>query len=419
MQLVNICKRIKKIENFEIVCIQSTSQNLPNLFYSYFEGSHILSNDFNLEAPVNNKNSFLTLNSNISIHDYENHFKQRNYTYAILEYCYKSSSKEISHHKVTRSSNKEILDLTSLTMKANSSNKKNKKSGLLSIQNKDDLDSFFKIENYESIGNIKHTGAKFLWSLENINYLRESNRRAGKLLNFSMPYTDTERLRYNYLKDILNIEALEQYLQRYKKVFKNYELDYKAYKKKQIALKEENKSFENKITNEDDLFLSIISKGIDPLTGELFPEGHAWLHPKIMSDIKEYLKIKESFDHAPKIKTKKRTGILRDIKRSIKAEYDIDLVLIESGAYVRILEEDAQYFFDNFEFKQNNSYSFPSTGFPTTVLKRYIKILKNKKIKFCFISQNKQKIDNKKGYIILRKVEYSDDQRAFNHSFET
>jgi len=313
MQLYTICKKIKEIDDFSIVCIQSSSKRSPDLC-SYFEGSHILSNDFNLEMPSKTKSCYVRLNSGISIDDYEKHFKQKKYTYVILEYCVKSQT-QIAHHKVTRSSNKEILGLTSLDIKANLSNVKNKKAGLLSLQTKDDLS-------------------------------------------------------------------------------------------------------ENKVLK-DELFLSIIAKGIDPLTGEVFPEGHAWLHPKITSDIKEYLIKKESSNHPPEIKTKKSTSILKNIKRSIKAEYDINLVLIESGSYVIVIEEDAQYFFDEFDFKQNTSFSFPSTGFPTPVIEKYKKQLKDRKVKFCYLEQKRQKADNKRGFNIIRTVIFSTDSLAIGQLYNS
>jgi hypothetical protein len=175
---------------------------------------------------------------------------------------------------------------------------------------------------------------------------------------------------------------------------------------------------ENKILK-DELFLSIIAKGIDPLTGEVFSEGHAWLHPKIQSDIEEYLIKKESSNHPPEIKTKKITSILKNIKDSIKSQYDINLVLIESGSYVRVIEEDAEYFFNEFNFKQNKSFSFASTGFPSPVIDKYIKELKAREIKFCHLEQKKYKADNKRGFNITRKVVFSTDPLAIGQLYQS
>jgi hypothetical protein len=61
----------------------------------------------------------------------------------------------------------------------------------------------------------------------------------------------------------------------------------------------------------DNLFFSSIIKGIDPITAEILPQGHAWLHPKIISDIKEHVRTTKTNNPQTKAKENYSSGNFR------------------------------------------------------------------------------------------------------------
>jgi len=212
MQLAHIYRRIAKEYNFEIICIQGRSADSKNL-YSYGEGSNKLSKDFNLDQPYG-KTIFLRLGSILNIDKYEEHFKNKGYSYIVLEYFIEDKS----YHKVTRTSNIDSLGLTSLQIENEIKNKKLLKlnAKIKKIENENDLEGFFKIEEYAD-PNFNNMGtSQFIWLQENINNLRDENIKNGRLLNKGMPITSIERNRYKFLKEkkLLSYYELEKYFQR-------------------------------------------------------------------------------------------------------------------------------------------------------------------------------------------------------------
>jgi hypothetical protein len=208
MQLVHIYRRIAKEYNFEIICIQGVSPDLKNL-YSYGTGSNKLSKDFNLDQP-SGTNFFLSLGSILNIDKYEEHFKNKGYSYIVFEYFIEDKS----YHKVTRTSNIDSLGLTFLQIKNKKPLKLNAK--IKKIENEYDLEGFFKIEEYAD-PNFNNMGtSQFIWLQENINDIRNENIKNGRLLNKGMPITSIERNRYKFLKEkkLLSCYELEKYFQR-------------------------------------------------------------------------------------------------------------------------------------------------------------------------------------------------------------
>ena len=164
-QLAHTYRRLIKKYNFQIILFESRSES--GIFYSYGDGSIILSKDLNLEQPYG-QNLFLKLNLYKSIDEYEQYFIGKGYTYSIFENFEEDNKK---FNKITRTSNQESLHLSSVK-----------------------LEEEFK-------------GKKYINKPDNLR------------------------------------------------------------------------------------FFSAILKGVDPITSEILPQGSAWLHPKIISDIKEYIEI--------------------------------------------------------------------------------------------------------------------------------
>jgi len=267
MQLAHISRRITKKYNFEIICIQGRSASSKD-FYSYGEGSNKLSKDFNLNQPYG-KNFFLQLDSILSIDKYEEHFKKKGYSYIFLEHFIEDKS----YHKVTRTSDKDILGLTSLQIekefedekllkKERSLSRKIHKTSLYSFKGKsfDDQESYRK----SLAQSPETTNAYKPWTAEEEEILQSSDNKTVKELASIL------RRRTGAIRSRLN----------------------------KIDVKNDKSKFAN-----DNLFFSSILKGIDPITAEILPNGHAWLHPKIISDIKEH--IKNIKTNKPQSQTKK------------------------------------------------------------------------------------------------------------------
>ncbi|MDA1338372.1 MAG: hypothetical protein O2871_03320, partial [bacterium] len=64
-------------------------------------------------------------------------------------------------------------------------------------------------------------------------------------------------------------------------------------------------------SEQDKSFLSAILKGIDPTTGEILSQSSAWLHPKIISDIKEYVRTTKTNNPQTKEKENYSSGNFR------------------------------------------------------------------------------------------------------------
>jgi DNA mismatch repair ATPase MutS len=77
--------------------------------------------------------------------------------------------------------------------------------------------------------------------------------------------------------------------------------------------------------------------------------------------------------------SKKTKGILKEIKDTMKSEFNFDLVIIHVGIFYEIIEEDAVFFRDNFGFKlhKNPNISYERTGFGIDSIKKYKEKLLN------------------------------------------
>lgn len=399
MQLAHIYRRLTKKYDFEIICFQSRSVNANSKdFYSYGEGSKKLSKDFKLDQPYG-KNLFLKLNSTLNIDEYEEHFKSKSYSYIILEYFLEDKP----YHKVTRTSVKDSLSLTSFEIEneiktqklqkieGSLSPKINKTSDLFpssilkgihpitnevlpkghawlhpeiisdikehikneikiqnirKIDNEDDLEGFFKIEEYADSNFNNMDTSQFIWLQKNINNIRDENLKNNRLLNKGMPITSIERNRYKFLKEkkLLNYHELKKYFQR--------------------ALPRND--FDNIVAN----------------------------------------------TNKPQTQTKKN-GILVTIKNDIKKNYDIDLVLIQNGAFFETVDEDAQFLTDKLGIKRMGNRKF-ACGFPLSAINKNQKKLIELKIKFCIVEQIKD-TNYEKGFI--RQITLSTDTQAIGEEF--
>lgn len=116
-------------------------------------------------------------------------------------------------------------------------------------------------------------------------------------------------------------------------------------------------------------------------------------------------------------KNKFQKGKIMDIKDTLKKEFGFDLVLIQVGYYIEIIDEDARYFAQNFNFKVTDGAgmrTYATTGFPKgVVLGKYIKLLNQNNLNFCLVEQTNQKEE-----AVSRSVTYcSKNQDALGVTF--
>ena len=100
-----------------------------------------------------------------------------------------------------------------------------------------------------------------------------------------------------------------------------------------------------------------------------------------------------------------KTRIIKAIKDVLKQEFKFDLVLIQVGYYIEIIEEDAKYFKENFGLKIHDAGGtrpYEVTGFGKNGLEKYINSLNTKGVKFCVVEQ--VDVGEKK---VTRSVTYS------------
>jgi hypothetical protein len=290
-QLAHTYRRLIKKYNFQIILFESHSE--PGIFYSYGDGSNILSKDLNLDQPYG-QNLFLKLDLYKSIDEYEQYFIGKGYTYSIFENFEEDNNK---FNKITRTSNQESLHLTSVKLEEEFKGKK-------FLKNKDSLSS---------------KGDKHI---------------------------------------------------------------------------------------QDESFFVPLLKGINPLTGEVLSKSDLWQHPKIIADIKEFLKPKTLLS---------RNSITATIKDTIKKNNDVDIVLIQCGCFFNIIEEDAEYFINEYKFSPTSRPgNLLWTGFPLQSIDYYKNKLREKRVKFCIVEQIKNTSD-KQG--ILRQVTESSDTDAIGTQF--
>ena len=165
------------------------------------------------------------------------------------------------------------------------------------FDNEDDLDSFFKVEDY-SENNFKNMGTtQFIWKIETINNLRNYNKKNGNLLNKSMAISHIENKRYNFLKDkkLWSNDKLEKYFQR--KMIKKYP---------EITKKHNNKSIND---------LKIASQKFDPYKGDLLILRYeSKANSKILTgyfDILSYSSFRTTNISYQKIYDRKRIELIR------------------------------------------------------------------------------------------------------------
>jgi len=382
MQLATIYRRITKKYDFEIICIQGRSADSKD-FYSYGEGSNKLSKDFNLGQPYG-QNSFLTLDPILSIDKYEEHFKNKGYSYTVLEYFIEHKP----YHKVTRTSDNDSLGLTSLQLEKEIKNKKLlKKEDSLSAENNQENLEIHKTSLYSFKGK----------SFDDQESYRKALAQSSEAMNAYKPWTSEED-EILLSSDNKAVKDLASILHRRTGAIRS--------RLKKLDVKNDTSKFMT-----DNLFFSAILKGIDPITAEILPKGHAWHHPKIISDIKEH--IKNIKTNKPQTQTKKN-GILVTIKNNIKKNYDINFVLIQNGAFFEAVDEDAQWLIDELGMKGMGNRNPPQCGFPLSAIDKYQQNLIEHKMKFCILEQKKD-TNYEKGFI--RQVTESSDAQAIGIQF--
>ena len=112
---------------------------------------------------------------------------------------------------------------------------------------------------------------------------------------------------------------------------------------------------------------------------------------------------------------KKTVGIIKGIKDILKGEFNLDLVLIQVGFYIEVIEEDADYFHKEFDFELHDAggrRSYNVTGFPKQHLDKYLEILDERKIWYAVVEQIDVGEDR-----VTREVTYSPNRKALGLVF--
>jgi DNA mismatch repair ATPase MutS len=109
-------------------------------------------------------------------------------------------------------------------------------------------------------------------------------------------------------------------------------------------------------------------------------------------------------------RNKGEVGIQRQLKDMLKAKFSFDIVIMHFGNFFRIIEEDAEFFNKEFNFKlsQPGRFSFVTTAFPLNVRQKYIEKLKGMNKEFCLLDQ--YQVDDKEEF--YRKVNVSTNKDA-------
>ena len=98
-------------------------------------------------------------------------------------------------------------------------------------------------------------------------------------------------------------------------------------------------------------------------------------------------------------------GKMMEIKDILKREFGFDLVLIQVGYYIEIIDEDAHYFKKHFNFNIHDgggTRTYPTAGFPKEgALEKYLSLLKKRDLNFCLVEQT-----NSEGETVTRSVTY-------------
>lgn len=112
---------------------------------------------------------------------------------------------------------------------------------------------------------------------------------------------------------------------------------------------------------------------------------------------------------------KKTVGIIKGIKDILKGEFNLDLVLIQVGFYIEVIEEDADFFHKEFDFELHDAggrRSYNVTGFPKQHLDKYLEILDERKIWYAVVEQIDVGEDG-----VTREVTYSPNRKALGLVF--
>lgn len=99
--------------------------------------------------------------------------------------------------------------------------------------------------------------------------------------------------------------------------------------------------------------------------------------------------VQQSKKSLRKYTTKSGRGIQREIKDTLKGMFKFDIVIMQFGVYFKVIEEDAIFFKNEFNFKvsQPGSYTYEVTGFPLNVKEKYSNKLQNLNKTFCILEQ--------------------------------
>jgi len=123
-----------------------------------------------------------------------------------------------------------------------------------------------------------YQGENLLAGFPVLNIDKQVNRLRDNKLTYAI-VSETEKTDDYIIRVITetsNKDALEE----------NFKLPRKKISKKNKK-KQSNKIIES---NDEIIFLNAILNGADPFTGEVLSDESVWKHPKILNDIKEYLK---------------------------------------------------------------------------------------------------------------------------------
>ena len=134
----------------------------------------------------------------------------------------------------------------------------------------------------------------------------------------------------------------------------------------------------------------------------------------LVEDIKEYLNTISKINRfgvrisnlGGKKIHKNKKGIIKSIKDELKIKHKVELVLIQVGYYIEIIEEDSEFFHEKFGFIIHNgggTRSYNVSGFPVSVLEKYVGELEDLGVNFCVCEQVQDNLSNS----VTRRVTYS------------
>ena len=113
----------------------------------------------------------------------------------------------------------------------------------------------------------------------------------------------------------------------------------------------------------------------------------------------------------------RKKNIIKNIKDILKSEFGVELVIIQCGYFFEVIEEDAELFHRNFNFKLHHCGGcrpYQVTGFPKRewLLNKYLNILDERKINYAILEQ----IDVRDNYV-TREVTHSSNSNVLGLVF--